>query len=190
MTATLPDLSRAWLVIIDPQRIFADPQSQWCAPRFSEIVDPISSLVDVFGSRTVVTRWIPGRQRNGSWKHYFQTWSFADRADDDPYFDLVDAALPWQMGPTVDRSTFGKWGPELETVTGPYPTIVVAGVSTDCCVITTALAAADAGATVVVAADGCAGSDDGNHQAALTVLGLYEPQIFVANSADIVTALT
>ena len=56
---------------------------------------------------------------------------------------------------------------------------------TDCCVISTALAAADAGATLTVVTDACAGSTPENHQKALDVMSLYPPQITLATSAEI-----
>ena len=41
--------------------------------------------------------------------------------------------------------------------------LVLVGVSTDCCVLSTALAAADEGVSVRVVADACAGVDDDTH---------------------------
>jgi len=174
-----------WLVIVDPQRIFADPASEWCAPTFASIIDPINRLVDHFGDRVLVTRWIPGTDRTGSWRAYFDKWTFADRPDDDPNFDLVDAARPWAVRPTVDVSTFGKWGPALAAITGDQAHLVLTGVATDCCVISTALAAADAGCTVEIVTDACAGSTDENHAAAIQVMGLYAPQITPLTVAEL-----
>ncbi|WXF89963.1 isochorismatase family protein [Curtobacterium flaccumfaciens pv. flaccumfaciens] len=54
--------------------------------------------------------------------------------------------------------------------------------STDCCVLSTALAAADAGATVTVVADACAGASDEDHDRALAVMRLYAPLITVVDS--------
>lgn len=175
-------MSAPWLLVIDPQRIFADPTSEWCAPGFDEIVAPIDALVAEHGARTIVTRWLPGDNRRGSWAAYFEKWSFADRPNDDAMFDLVEAAVPWAAqrgGETLDVSTFGKFGESLLAITGPEPHLVLTGVATDCCVISTALAAADAGATVEVVGAGCAGSSAENHAAALQVMGLYAPQITV-----------
>ena len=56
-----------WLVVIDPQRIFADPSSEWCAPRFDEIVPVIDRLVASFGDRVIVTRWVAEQPHEGSW---------------------------------------------------------------------------------------------------------------------------
>lgn len=177
---------RPWLVVIDPQRIFADPSSPWCADRFQTIVEPVDRLVDRLAGRVLVTRWLPGAVHPGSWRDYLARWSFADRPDDDPCFDLVEAASRWTSRPTLDLTTFGKWGPGLRAITGVHPHLVLAGVATDCCVISTALAAADAGAWVEVAVDACAGSTPQNHAAALGVMELYAPQIQLRTAQQII----
>ena len=102
--------------------------------------------------------------------------------------DLVPQAEGLTERPTIDVSTFGKWGPALQSVVGHHAHLVLAGVATDCCVISTALPAADAGATVVVAADACAGSTQDNHEAALQVMALYSPQIEIATSAAVLSS--
>lgn len=186
----LPDLDDAWLVVIDPQRIFADPAtSEWGSPMFEAALPQIKSLRSGFGAgRTVLTRWVPGTERQGSWSAYFERWPFADRSGTDPIFDLVTPAAGWSNRRTLDVTTFGKWGEALSRITGEQPTLVLAGVSTDCCVISTALPAVDAGATVVVAADACAGSTEEDHAAALQVMGLYAPQIVVADTSAVLAA--
>lgn len=73
----------------------------------------------------------------------------------------------------MDAPTFGKWTPELATRVGPEGRLVLAGVSTDCCVLSTALAAADAGVETLVVSDACAGVDDDSHARALDVMALY-----------------
>ena len=70
----------AWLVVIDPQRIFADPASQWGSPMFPDIVDPVRRLAAAAGRRTVVTRWVPAADPQGSWAAYLEAWPFADVA--------------------------------------------------------------------------------------------------------------
>lgn len=179
------DVSDAWLVVIDHQRIFADPASEWCAPRIGATFPVVARLTTLFDDRVVLTRWLPGTNRSGSWKDYFAIFAFADRPDDDELFDLVPTAVDLSGRPTVDVPTFGKWGPALQEVTGEYPHLVLAGVSTDCCVISTALADADAGCHVTVVSDACAGSSDENHAAALKVMALYAPQVAVVTSDEL-----
>ena len=174
----------AWLVVIDPQRIFADPDSQWGSPMFPGIVDPVRRLAAAAGRRTVVTRWVPAADPQGSWAAYLEAWPFAAVGEDDPLLEVVPE-LAGLGSATVSLPTFGKWGYALQAVTGPLPHLVLVGVSTDCCVVSTALAAADAGATITVVTDACAGSTPENHRSALDVMALYPPQITLATTAEV-----
>ncbi|WP_102191570.1 cysteine hydrolase family protein [Microbacterium aurantiacum] len=180
--------SAPWLVVIDPQAIFASADSAWGSPFFADAMPRIRFLAEIFGDRVLVTRWMPTADRSTSWGAYFSAWPFADQSPSDALFDLVPEAQSLSTHPTLDLPTFGKWGPELEAIVGRGANVVLAGVSTDCCVISTALAAADAGAFVTVAADACAGSTAENHAAAIHVMGLYPPQITVSDTAAILAA--
>lgn len=178
----------AWLVVVDPQAVFASADSPWGSPFFGGALPNMRRLAAAFGDRVIVTRWLPTADRSTSWGDYFEEWPFADRPSDDPLFDLAPGAEALSPHPTHDAPTFGKWGPGLESRVGPAPHLVLAGVSTDCCVISTALGAADAGAHVSVAADACAGSSAENHAAALHVMGLYAPQIVISDTATVLAA--
>lgn len=173
-------MSDSWLVVIDHQNVFADPSSQWAAPEFDATVDVVADLAREHGDRVVLTRWVPatGADRTGSWQDYLRAWPFADVDPTDPMYELVPTAR--HLSPhVVTRPTFGKWGAELEAITGPAPDLTLVGVATDCCVLSTALAAADAGARVRVVAAGCAGSTTENHDRALAAMSLYGPQITI-----------
>lgn len=181
-------MSRPWLVVIDGQRIFADPTSDWGSPMWPAAAARITELLPRFTGRTILTRWVPPApdERVGSWAAYMAAWPFADRPADDPMFDLVPA-LADVPATVLDAPTFGKWA-ALAPLVGPVPELVIAGVSTDCCVISTVLPAADAGATVTVVTDACAGSTPENHAAACTVMGLYPPQVTLATTAELLGA--
>ncbi|CAH0201822.1 MULTISPECIES: isochorismatase family protein [unclassified Microbacterium] len=183
--STGPTGPEEWLVVIDPQNIFASPDSAWGSPFFAEAMPRIRELADAFGERVLVTRWMPTADRSTSWGEYFAAWPFADQPPTDELFDVVPDAVGLASRATLDLPTFGKWGPELESVVGHGGRFVLAGVSTDCCVISTALAAADAGARVTVATDACAGSTAENHAAAVQVMGLYPPQISLATTDEV-----
>ncbi len=176
-----------WLVIIDGQRIFADPTSPWGSPMWADALPRILALADAFGPRVLKTRWVPPDPRVGSWGPYMDAWPFADRPADDPLYDFVPELEGVGHECLVEHS-FGKFGPRMESITGGYPHLVLTGVSTDCCVISTALPAADAGATLTLVTDACAGSTPENHAAALTVMGLFPPQITLTTTADLLAA--
>ncbi len=182
-------MSRPWLVVIDPQRIFADPDSDWGSPMWADAVRRINELLPHYAGRTIITRWVPPEAsgRVGSWDAYMKAWPFADRPPTDPYFDLVDD-LADVDALVLDAPTFGKWD-VLAPVVGEAAELVITGVSTDCCVISTVLPGADAGATVTVVTDACAGSTPENHAAAVQVMGLYPPQVTLATSPDLIASL-
>ncbi len=162
-----------WLVVIDAQVIFADPAtSPWGSPMWADVVPRIRAAVEAYGERVVFTRFVADPDPQGSWATYYQEWPFAQVPDADPLYALVPE-LSELAGdaPVVTMPTFGKW-PGLAEIVGPAAQLTLAGVSTDCCVLSTALAAADAGATVRVRADLCAGSTPDNHTRALAAMQL------------------
>lgn len=162
------------LVVIDMQKVFADPGSPWATPGFPKVVQPVQNLVQAFQPHVTFTRFVAPEVPTGAWRKYYDRWPFALRPPDADLYDLVDEFA----GPSLDTTTFGKWTPELAAKIGESA-LVLAGVSTDCCVLSTAVAAADAGVEVFVAADACAGLTDESHEQTLAILRLYSPLIEV-----------
>jgi nicotinamidase-related amidase len=170
------------LVVVDMQRVFADPASGWATPGFAAIVPTVATLVERYAPAVTFTRFVAPAQPSGAWRDYYAQWPFALQPPDAPVWDVVPELEP--TGPTVDAPTFSKWGPELAQRVGSA-TLVLAGVSTDCCVLSTGVAAADAGVAVQVVADACAGVDDAGHRKALDLLALYAPLVEVVMSAEV-----
>ena len=169
-----------WLVVVDAQRIFADPAtSAWGSPMWAAAVPRIADLARAYGpERTVLTRFVARPDLGGSWASYYDAWPFALVPEDDDLYAVVPE-LAGCAAHTVTAGTFGKWTADLRAVVGDQPTLTVVGVSTDCCVISTVRPAADAGATIRVVADACAGSTPENHAHALAVMSLYSPQVTI-----------
>lgn len=184
--AVAPPGPDAALVVIDMQDVFARPPSPWASPDYPAALAGTRRLLPAFASRTVLTRYIAPTVPDGAWRAYFEQWPFALVPEDDPLYAITDLADVVDAGaPVVTLPTFGKWGPELAAATHDAGTLVLAGVATDCCVISTALAAADAGRRVLVVADACAGSTPENHERALDIMRLYAPLIEVTTAQDV-----
>lgn len=174
----------ALLAVIDMQRFFASGEP-WATPGFEDLIDPIGRLADGFGDRVVFTRFLVPERPQGSWQAYYRMWPDVTGPAAAPLAELVP---PWTGRPTLDAPTFSKWGPQLAgQLHAPSgveaPSLVLCGVSTDCCVLATAVAAADAGATVRVVADACAGLDAAAHERALALLAGFAPQIEISSVA-------
>ncbi len=174
-------MTDAWLVVVDVQRVFADPSSPWGAPGFDRVHPRIRELTAAFGDRVVHTRFVAPAEPAGAWVDYYAQWPFALQPPDAPLYALVDDPAG---APVLDATTFGKWGPELAALVGDAP-LVLAGVATDCCVLSTALAAADAGRAVQVVSDACAGGTDADHRRALDAMALYGPLITLRTTAEV-----
>jgi nicotinamidase-related amidase len=177
-----------WLVVVDMQNVFGDTDSSWVTPRFHEAARRIGRLVETHGrDRTVFTRFVAPAQPSGAWVEYYETFPFALRPSTDELYQITDSLAPL-VEHTVEAHTFGKWTPQLAAITGPEPELLVCGVATDCCVLSTVLPAADAGASITVVTDACAGSSDENHQKALDVMALYQPLVSFATTEELVAA--
>ncbi|MEV7978239.1 isochorismatase family protein [Streptomyces sp. NPDC086519] len=174
------------LAVIDMQHVFADPAGPWAAPRYAEAAAGVRRLLPAFGDRTVFTRFVAPARPTGAWRAYYDRWPFALRPPDAELWRLTDE-FAGQAEVVLDAPTFGKWTPELAARAAPHGRLVLAGVSTDCCVLSTALPAADAGIEVLVVADACAGADDDSHAKALHLLDLYRPLIRVTTTAELLT---
>ena len=185
---TEPQATPAWLAVIDMQRVFAEPSSAWFTPRFPETVGPIKELAGAFGERVTFTRFIAPETPERSWREYYRRWPFALQPPDARIYELVDD-FAGTAGRTLAATTFGKWTPELAADVGPAGRLVVAGVSTDCCVLSTVVAAADAGVEVRVVSDACAGMTDDSHRQALDILAMYGPLVQVVTVAEVLRDL-
>ncbi|MEU9211077.1 cysteine hydrolase [Streptomyces sp. NPDC048415] len=183
------EASKGRLAVIDMQRVFAEPDSPWATPRFGEAADGVRRLLPAFEDRVTFTRFLAPENPVGSWRAHYDQWPFARRPPGDRLWELTDEFAA-SAGHLVDATTFGKWTPELAERVGAEGRLVLAGVSTDCCVLSTALAAADAGVEVLVAADACAGVDDDSHIKALQVMDLYRPLIRVVTVDDVLAGST
>ena len=156
-----------------------DRDSPWFTPRFGEIVGPIQRLVDAYRPHVVFTRFVAPAVPAGAWRRYYDLWPFALQPPDARIYELVDEFAK-EPAPTVTATTFGKVGDELYRMLGSGR-LVLTGVSTDCCVLSTALAAADDGVQVQVVADACAGVNDESHAKTLDILRLYSPLVEVVS---------
>jgi nicotinamidase-related amidase len=101
-----------WLAVIDMQRVFADPDSGWFTPRFAEIAGRVDKLAAAFRPRVTFTRFVAPATPAGAWRRYYDQWPFALQPPTAGIYRLVDS-FAGEAGPTLDATTFGKWGPEL-----------------------------------------------------------------------------
>jgi len=174
------------LVVVDMQRVFAD--GPWGTPGFWDLVPRIERLIERFGDRVCFTRFLVPERPEGAWIDYYGEWEFVTKPEARPLLDLVEPFASNRTAAHVDLPTFGKWGSELEALAGPTRTLVVCGVATDCCVISTVLGAVDGGIHVRLVADACAGVSAEAHERAVAVMAGFPPQVTVTSVQEEVAA--
>ena len=166
---------------VDLQHAFVDPVSPWFTPTLRSTVDVIATLVPHYGSRVIFTRFVPPADISGSWRAYYDKWPFAVGTQDSELWSVID---PWKQATSVASHTFSKWVPDLHALVGAHPTIVLCGVSTDCCILATAFAAVDGGAHVRVVADACTAKTPAAHEAALAMMRARAPQLAIVTAQE------
>jgi nicotinamidase-related amidase len=172
-----------WLLVIDMQRVFADPPSPWIAPEFYRILPNVERLVDAFRGRVVLTRYVAPRAPSGAWVSYFAAYPSALRPPDDPIWDLKLAARAGDFVET--RTTFAKWDDRMARRVGQDSALIVCGVATECCVLSTVLRAVDDGRRVRVVTDACAGGAPGANELTWSLLAGYSPMAELATTDQI-----
>ena len=173
-----------WLACIDMQEIFGRETSGWFTPGYARASAGIQRLLPAFGDRVIFTRFVAPEHPEGAWVPYYEQWPFALVPDDDPLYALT-APFAGAAPHIETRPTFGKWDAAFAATMQGSRELVLAGVSTDCCVISTALAAADAGVHVRVVADACAGLSAADHQRAIDAMALYAPLIEITSVDEV-----
>lgn len=178
-----PGGQKRHLVVIDMQRAFRQ-EGEWHIPRYDEAARTIARLA-ASGLEPISTRFIPDPAENGAWSSYYDRWQSMrlDPADPIWHTELPDI----ETRGSIDLPTFSKWGQELAELIPVGEEIILTGVATDCCILATALGAADAGRYVTVVEDGCAGQSDAAHVQALNLLELLSPMINVVKSDVLLT---
>ncbi len=172
---------RDWLMVIDLQSAFSHPESPWFTPSVAPIGRRIEDLVERFGARVVFTRFVPPETPFGSWRAYYEKWPFALRSEAG-WLWALDA--PWTGRRTLDTHTFSKWLPEMRERCAGDAAVILCGVTTDCCVLLTALAAVDDGVHVRVVDDACTAKTAEHHARALALMATRAPQLRIVTVAE------
>lgn len=177
----------ALLAVIDMQVGFQETGSEWQVPRYAEAETQVSRLAAAFDEQVVWTRFVRDPAEKGAWADYYDRWSTFRVDEDSRQWDLTIDPPP--AHPVISLPTFSKWGPELGALVPVSAPLVLCGVSTDCCVLATALSAIDAGRSVIVVTDACAAVNDQAQEQTVQLLGLLSPMVSLTTTDQILGAL-
>lgn len=178
---------------IDMQRLFAE-KTDWHTPGVADVTPAIFRISQHAPERAIYTRFrAPDRieDAQGQWQTYYQRWQsvLADRNEDDLY-GLVPELRPFTPpGHLLDKYGFSAFdSPELETMLNRLgaKTLILTGVETDVCVLSTLFAAIDHGYRIVLVEDAIASSDPASHEATLAhVIPRFDRQVEVTDTQSL-----
>ncbi|MDJ1370891.1 cysteine hydrolase [Gulosibacter molinativorax] len=157
----------------------------WQCVGYDAAAEQVARLAEAHSGDVIWTKFVRDPQEKGAWGPYYDRWS-EFRVDEDS--ELWDITLPVPASDAVvTLPTFGKWGDELASLTEGHD-LVVCGVATDCCVLSTVLPAVDAGRTVTVVTDACAGATAEVHDQALNLMGMLAPMVELTTTDELLAA--
>lgn len=174
------------LAVIDMQVCFQEDTSQWHVPRYDEAAVNVQRLSAAFAGRVMWTKFVRDSAEPGAWSDYYDRWSSFRVDENSRQWDLT--LDPLADDPVIALPTFSKWGSELATWAPFEDPLVVCGVATDCCVLSTVLGAVDAGRSTIVVTDACAALSDAAQEQTLQVLGLLSPMVTLATTDEVLGA--
>lgn len=174
---------KSLLVIIDMQRAFQLPGVQWECAGYDAAENKVQQLHQAHPDPAVWTQFIRSSAEDGAWQAYYDTWNQYRLEPIDTMWDLTIRPEPDDV--LIRASTFGKWTTKLATLSQDYEHLTIAGVATECCVLSTVFPAVDAGKYVTVISDACAGATAEAHEQALNLMGMLAPMVTIATTAEV-----
>lgn len=190
MNATIKEflaarVGSAPVIAIDMQEVFRAPESQWHVPGYDSAAQRVTALTEHFGDRVIWTKFVRDPEEKGSWEHYYGRWNECRQDPDSAAWNLTLPVADNHR--VVSLPTFSKWGEALAEMTAESEVLVVCGVATDCCVISTVLGAVDAGKSVILVEDACAGITQEAHDQAIALMDLLTPMVTIMSAEELLS---
>ena len=187
----------ACVVCVDMQRLFLEP-GDWHCPAGLDILANCRELAAAAHDQAYFIKYIPPQSSEhafGQWREFHRRWSSVtlDEANEkvvDLHPAIEDLAKPHLVFGRMGYSAFASDG-FAERIRGRNPSaMIVCGVETDVCVLSTILSAVDRGIRTIVPTDAVASASASGHDAVLShVLPRYDHQVELCTTDEAITAL-
>ena len=165
------------ILVIDMQNAYRAGEP-WGCDTFERSRARILELLDTAaeqGAAVCLTQFIADPNGTGTWADY----NAVNKAiNDDPWMsELIDDLKPWAARcPVYRKSVYSSMHiPELRAAAEKAERVVITGVVSECCVLSTCLSLIDMGCRVVYLQDACSGVDAAYEAAALKILDGMAP---------------
>lgn len=181
-------------LVIDMQELFRS-HVDWGTPALTDIVAPIVRLLEARPERACFTRFMPPEKMEhatGIWQRYYRRWHRVtlDGMDRD-LVEVIPELRPWAKW-VIDKPGYSALGNAAlrQAVTSPAgQCLVLSGVETDVCVLSTVMEAMDLGLRVILATDAMTSSVAQCHDLALQIMEQrFDEQVEIATADEIIAA--
>lgn len=181
-------------LVVDMQELFRS-HPDWGSASLSTIVAPIRKLVAARPDSTYFSRFMPPAQiehATGAWRRYYRRWANVTLDRMDPgLVEVVTELRPWAHR-LVDKLGYSAMGNadfrRIATAARDH-CLIVSGVETDVCVLSTVMEAMDLGLRVIIAVDAVASSVAECHGLALQIMEQrFDEQVEIATVDEIIAA--
>lgn len=176
---------------IDMQPLFG-AEGPWPVPGIEGLLPACARLIAHDPGATAFARFLPAATPEaapGRWAAYYRHWSEVTGAAEALLAVMAPLRARAPAAPLIDKPGYSAFSaPALEGLLARrgVETLILSGVETDVCVLSTVLAAVDRGLRVILAEDAVASADPAMHAATLALLGSrYALQVEIAPVADI-----
>lgn len=175
MTLSPFSLARAVHLCVDMQRLFAE-RTDWYTEDLAGILPNVTRIVEARPGSTIFARFlVPASPEAapGAWAEYYRHWSgiIADCQRDPDLIGLVAPLRALSGGEELsDKATYSMFhdtGLAALLRARGADTVILTGVETDVCVLSTLFAAIEHGFRVVVVEDAVASSSPRAHRAVI-----------------------
>ena len=181
-------------LVVDMQELFRS-HPDWGSASLTGIVPPIQRLLKAKPQNAYFSRFIPPQQMDhatGAWRRYYQRWHRVTLDRMDPNLvNVIEELRPWERG-IVDKlgySALGNLEFRRQVTQAEGRCLILSGVETDVCVLSTAMEAMDLGLRVILPLDAIASSSARCHELALQIIHeRFDEQIELATVDDILNS--
>ena len=175
------------ILVIDMQNVYR-PGQPWGCHTFDRACRNIRKLLETSPGAAYFTKFIASPNPDGVWKEYNRV---NREINENPWMNAIADELSdfARRYPVLEKSVYSSMKiPEIRAAAHGGRNVVLTGVVSECCVLSTCMEAIDLGAHVVYLRDACAGDCAETETAVETVLSRLPLHVTICDTADYVSS--
>lgn len=181
-------------LVVDMQEMFRS-HPDWGTEVLTRVIPPIRRLLEARPDNAYFSRFIPPQRADhasGTWQRYYRRWASVTLDNLAPgQVAIVRELRPWakRVADKVGYSAMANPVLRQAAISHSDHCMILSGVETDVCVLSTVMEGVDAGLRVILATDALTSSSTACHERALAILhDRFDEQVELATVDQILAA--